>query len=484
MEKKLNEEMVILNEIAKDLNKLGAEIYFVGGFVRDLFTGKENKDVDVEVYGISPNQLKQVLSRYGIVDEVGASFGVYMIHGLSIDFSLPRRELQGQVIEEEKRIILPKNYEQNYLEEIEAKYPRFDIYIDNQKVFGHRDFIVIPDPFMTKEEASKRRDFTMNAVMQNVLTGEIIDIWNGQKDIENKTIRHVHDISFVEDPLRVLRACQFASRFEFDIDKKTIELCKTIDLSSLAKERLFEEFKKALMKSKKPSIALEWMKELLVVEKLFPELNALITCEQDPQHHAEGTVWNHVKKVIDVASTLKDESSDALMFMFGSLCHDMGKPATTKIINGRITSRNHAEVGEEVAETFMLRLTTDKNLIQGVKLLTKYHMRLLNLYPKGTDKAIRKLALDTNIQDMLLFAEADYRGKGLVEKDFTPIKHWFNQKLSELGADKKIVPIVTGKDLIEKGLKPGKEFGVILKEAMEYQLEGYEKEEIMKKLLI
>lgn len=482
MEKTLKQELTILNKIAKHIKEIGGEVYYVGGFVRDQFTGKENKDIDVEIYGITPGQLAKVLSLFGIVDEVGASFGVYMIHGLSIDFSLPRRELKGKVNEKTKTILLPKVYSIYETNELEQLYPDFNIKVNESESYGHRDFIVIPDPFMTKEEATMRRDFTMNALMQNVLTGELVDIWDGQKDIENKIIRHINDKTFVEDPLRVLRACQFASRFKFDIDKDTVKLCQSIDLSTLAKERIFEELKKALMKSEKPSIALDWLEELWVIEKLFPELEALITCEQDPIHHPEGTVMKHVKKVLDVASTLKDESSDAVIFMFGSLCHDMGKPLTTEIINGRITSRRHAEVGEEVARIFMRRITTDKKLIQGVKQLTKHHMRLMSLYPNGSDKSIRKLSLDVNIQDMLLFSEADYRGKGLIERDFTPIKNWFNEKLSKLGADKKIEPLVTGKDLIESGLKPGKEFSLLLNQAMEYQLEGYEKTEIMNKL--
>jgi tRNA nucleotidyltransferase (CCA-adding enzyme) len=484
MEKDLKQELSILEKIAQKIVEMGGQIYFVGGFVRDLFTGKENKDIDVEVYGLSPNQLKEILSQFGVVDIVGASFGVYMIHGMSIDFALPRREIQGKVIEDKELIILPRNYESTYMKEIESNYPTYEFQINPNEGFGHKDFIVIPDPFMSLEEATIRRDFTMNAMMKNVLTGEIIDLWNGQQHIEDKMIRHINDKTFVEDPLRVLRACQFASRFEFDIDKDTKKLCQSIDLSSLAKERVFVELEKALMKSKKPSVALDKLHELSVIDKLFPELKALIGCLQDPVHHAEGTVWNHTKLVIDIASTFKEKTSYPLGFMFGSLCHDMGKPNTTKEVNGRITSHGHEMEGERVAETFMKRITTDKKLIDSVKDLTRNHMRLLSLYPNGSDKAIRKLSMDTNIHDMRWFAEADYRGRGLVERDFTPISIWFEERTKEVGADKEIKPLVTGKDLISKGLKPGKEFGLLLQKAMDYQLEGLHKEEILEKLCI
>ncbi|PLS19636.1 CCA tRNA nucleotidyltransferase [Bacillus sp. M6-12] len=482
MGKELNKELETLKKIAEMIVKMGGQIYFVGGYVRDFFTGKENKDIDVEVYGLSPKQLKQILSQFGEVDEVGASFGVYMVHGLSIDFALPRREIQGKVIEKEERIILPRTYEVMYMEEIKTKYPTYEIQIHAEEKFGHKDFIVIPDPFMSLKEATIRRDFTMNAMMKDVLTCELIDIWSGRDDIESQVIRHIDDKTFVEDPLRVLRACQFASRFEFSIDQETKELCQTIDLSSLAKERIFAEVEKALMKSMKPSIALEYMRELLVVEKLFPELEALIHCLQDPVHHAEGTVWNHTKMVLDIASSLKGKTSNPTKFMFGSLCHDMGKPNTTKEVNGRISSHGHEAEGEKVAEVFMKRITTDKRLIEGVKELTKHHMRLLSLYPNGSDKAIRKLSLDTNIQDLRWFSEADYRGRGLVEHDFTPISLWFEERTKEVGADKEIQPLLTGKDLIEKGLKPGKEFGILLQQALEYQLEGYNKEQIIDRL--
>jgi tRNA nucleotidyltransferase (CCA-adding enzyme) len=483
MEKTLEQELLILEKIAIEVRSRGGNMFFVGGYVRDAFTGKENKDIDVEVYALRPSVLKEVLSQFGTVDEVGASFGVYMIHGLSIDFSLPRREVQGKMIEEEREIILSKEAEPRTKAELERLYPDFKIVVDESQLFGHKDFMVVPDGFMSMQEASMRRDFTMNALMKHVITGKVYDFWNGQQDIENKIVRHINDKTFIEDPLRVLRACQFASRFDFEIHPDTINLCQSINLSTLAKERIYSEVEKALMKSERPSIAMEYWSLLGVTEKLFPELHALISCEQDPTHHAEGTVWNHTKLVIDVASEVKEKASNPTHFMFGSLCHDMGKAITTQIANGRITSHAHDVLGVKVAESFMNRMTTDKKLIESVKHLTKNHMRLLSLYPKGSDKAIRKLSLDTNIQDMRLFAEADYRGRGQVERDFTPISNWFEERIKEAGADKEIIPVVTGKDLIERGMKPGKDFGLILKQAMDYQLEGLEKESIIQKVL-
>ena len=483
MEKTLEKELLILKDIAVEVRSRGGNMFYVGGYVRDAEIGKENKDIDVEVFALTSEQLKEVLSQFGTVDEVGASFGVYTIHGLSIDFSLPRREVQGKVLKEENVLILSKEPEPRMKKELERIYEGMSFVVKENESFGHKDFLVVPDGFMSLQEASMRRDFTINALMKHVITGKVYDFWNGREDIQNKTVRHINDKTFVEDPLRVLRACQFASRFEFSIAPETMNLCQSIDLSTLPKERLYTEIEKALMKSERPSIAMEYWRELGVTEKLFPELHALIDCEQNPVHHAEGSVWNHTKMVVDVASQLKEDASNPLHFMFGSLCHDMGKPGTTKIVEGRITSYGHDFLGVKVAETFMKRLTTDKKLIDYVKELTKHHMRLLSLYPKGSDKAIRKLSMDTNIQDMRLFSEADYRGRGLVERDFTPIAEWFDSRLKEAGADKKILPLVTGKDLIEQGMKPGKDFGSILKKAMDYQLEGMEKDVIIQNLL-
>lgn len=483
MGKTLEQEVLILKDITNEVCSRGGDIFYVGGYVRDAEIGKENKDIDVEVFGLSSEELKEVLSLYGIVDEVGASFGVYMIHGLSIDFSLPRREVQGKILKEETLLILSKEPEPAMRKELERIYEGFSISVQAGDSFGHKDFLVIPDGFMSLQEASMRRDFTMNALMKNVTSGEVHDFWNGREDIQNNMVRHISDKTFIEDPLRVLRACQFASRFEFSIASETVALCRNIDLTTLPKERLYAEIEKALMKSEKPSIAMELWRELGVTEKLFPELHELIACEQNPSHHAEGSVWNHTKMVIDVASQLKEESSHPVHFMFGSLCHDMGKPVTTKVVDGRITSYGHDFLGVKVAESFMNRITSDKKLIDYVKGLTKHHMRLNALYPNGSDKAIRKLSMDTNIQDLRLFSEADYRGRGVVERDFTPISDWFESRLKEAGADKKISPLVTGKDLIEQGMKPGKDFTVILNKAMDYQLEGMEKDAIINELL-
>ena len=241
-------------KLAKIINENHGRAMLVGGCVRDELMKIAPKDFDVEVYGIEPPKLKEILKQFGRVDAVGESFTVYKI-GQDLDVSLPRRE---------------------------RKVSR-----------GHKGFIVEGDPQMSFEEAAKRRDFTINAIMKDILTGEIVDCYGGQDDIKLKKIRHIADETFVEDSLRVLRAAQFAARFEFEIDEKTIELCKTIDLTDLPKERLWGELEKLLLKSAKPSIGLKYFYELNIANQLFPELTALVGVPQEFEWHPEGDVDVH-----------------------------------------------------------------------------------------------------------------------------------------------------------------------------------------------
>ncbi len=200
-------------DLANAVNSLGGRAMLVGGCVRDELMGVEPKDWDIEVYGIEPVKLKGILDAFGEVNAVGEAFTVYKIGG-DLDVSIPRRE---------------------------RKVSR-----------GHKGFVIEGDPEMSFEDACKRRDLTVNAILKDPLTEEIIDPFDGRSDIEKKLLRMVSPETFGEDSLRVLRAAQFAARFEFDIDTETIEICKTIDVTDLPKERIWGEFEKLLLKSDKP----------------------------------------------------------------------------------------------------------------------------------------------------------------------------------------------------------------------------------------
>ena len=192
--------------IAEKAAEQGGTVYFVGGCVRDRLLGLENKDIDIEVHGIPAEALEQLLSELGACMKIGKSFGIYGLKEHALDIALPRTERRTGV--------------------------------------GHRDFAVTSDPFLGTYEAAKRRDFTMNALMQNVLTGEIIDHFGGRQDLQDGVLRHVDDVTFTEDPLRVLRAAQFAARFQFSVAAETVELCRRIDLSALSRERVMLEMER------------------------------------------------------------------------------------------------------------------------------------------------------------------------------------------------------------------------------------------------
>ena len=438
-------ELLLVKRIALDIKQKGGKTYFVGGFVRDKLLGIENKDIDIEVFGITPSQLKDILSKYGEVDEVGASFGILMIKGIDIDFAMPRTERKTST--------------------------------------GHKGFDITINPFLSLEEATKRRDFTINAFMEDVLSGEIIDLWNGKKDLDSKTIRHIDDHTFIEDPLRVLRACQFASRFNFSIDTKTLELCKTIDITSLAKERVFEELKKALLKSSKPSIFFNYLYDMNKLDYFFKEVKLLKGISQPKVHHPEGDVWNHTLMVVDECAKLKSLSSNSIAFMLSGLCHDLGKVNSTKIDeNGKITSIGHDINGVELTVSLLSRLTKDKKLISYVSNMTELHMRP-NMLAKSNSsfKASRRMySKSVQPKDLILLAKADHLGR-LNSEPYDTYEIWLNSRLDDF-YNVCSEPLLTGKDLIEMGYKPSKEFKEILNNAFNLQMSGLSKFQIIKQL--
>ena len=306
-----------INKLAWKIKAEGGRAMLVGGCVRDELMGIEPKDWDVEIYGIEPEKLREILNEFGEVNAVGEAFTVYKI-GQHLDVSIPRRERKTGK--------------------------------------GHRGFTVEGDPAMSFEEASKRRDFTINAILKDAITGEIIDCFGGQTDLEKKIIRHVSDETFAEDSLRVLRAAQFAARFEFDIAPETVELCRSIDVTDLPKERIWVEMEKLLLKSEKPSIGLHWLYDLTVVEQIFPEMQSLVGVPQQKQNGIRrDNVDVHTLMVTDEARKLIDDLPYAkkVTVMLGALCHDFGKPSTTKFFDGRWRSHAHDEAGIEPTLSFL-----------------------------------------------------------------------------------------------------------------------------------
>lgn len=449
----------ILENILKNLQELGARPILVGGCVRDYFLNKEIKDFDIEIFDFDSLELLEIsLKKFGNVKLVGKSFGVLTlkVEGYDFDFALPR---------------------------IEKK-------VGN----SHTDFEVITNSNLSFEEAAIRRDFTINAIGYDYFKDEFIDPFNGIDDLKNRTLKHIDEKTFVEDSLRVYRAVQFAARFEFNLDENTKELCKKIvlsdELSYLPKERIYEEFKKLFLKSNKPSIGFELLRELRLL-KYFKELEALINCEQESEYHPEGDVWIHTLMCLDeLAKILEKEKIEdeykKLYLFYAVLCHDFGKPFCTKEINGKITSYKHESLGIEPTISFLEKLTNEKKFIEIVCSLVKNHLIPFQLYLlHSSEKAVKRLSLKVNIEDLCLVCLADCLGRDIEDKcKCYDAINWLNEKAKELEIhNEPIKQLVLGRDLIALGYKPSKEFKEILEFAFDLQIdENLSKEEILNKI--
>ena len=434
--------------LTRAIDKAGGRALLVGGCVRDGLMGKEPKDWDLEVYNLAPERVRNVLDQFGPVNAVGESFTVYKL-GRHLDVSIPRRE---------------------------RKSGR-----------GHKAFVIEGDPAMSVVEATRRRDFTINAILQDPLTGELIDPFNGHVDIEWGVLRAVSAETFAEDSLRVLRAAQFAARFEFRIEPETVALCRTIDLSDLPAERIWGELEKLLLQSSHPSIGLEWLRELGAVEKLFPEIQSLIGVPQDPEWHPEGDVFVHTKLVIDRARELIDDLSYArqVTVMLAALAHDFGKPSTTQFLEGRWRSRGHEEAGVAPTESFLDRInvhTIDGYDVRSqVIALVREHLKPGEFYKKRDEVgegAFRRLARRCEPSLLYRVAKADSLGRNA---DWVPREQWYGSEAQEwfIGRTRELDveqrppdPILLGRHLLELGVEPGPTMGEITRTVYEMQLDG------------
>ena len=284
----------------------------------DQLLGRPSKDLDIEVFGVPAPALHALLEGFGRVDVVGESFRVYKI--ADIDVSLPRRE---------------------------SKAGR-----------GHKGFVIEGDPDLSVEQAARRRDFTINAISRDPLTGALVDPFDGVRDLHGRILRAVDARTFADDSLRVMRALQFAARFELTVDEETKALCRSLPLDDLPSERVWGEMEKLLLQAARPSIGLALALDLGVIDRLFPELRALVGCPQEYDWHPEGDVWVHTLMVVDEArQRLEDlDRGRAAAVMLGALCHDLGKPPTTALVDGRIRSMGHEEAGVAPATALLDRL--------------------------------------------------------------------------------------------------------------------------------
>ena len=457
--------MALAREIAVRVAEAGGRVYFVGGFVRDALLGRENKDIDIEVHGVSVVQLEEILDGLGERTQMGASFGIFGLKHCGLDIAMPRRE--------------------------------------HSTGLGHRDFAVSVDPFIGPEKAAERRDFTMNALMQDVLSGEVLDFFGGAEDLRRGRIRHVNDLSFAEDPLRVFRAAQFAARFGFSVAEETALLSSTMDVSALAGERVMGELEKALEKAPRPSVFFRELRRMRQLSVWFPEVEALIGVPQPPAFHPEGDVWNHTLQVLDEAALLREQAQHPLWLMLAALCHDFGKAAVTRTeVDGRLHAYGHEQAGLPLIRSFLSRLTNETRLRQYVLNMAELHMRPNRMAAdRSSEKKFMKL-FDSSVcpEDLLLLAKADHMGRvpppdrnlressesepgrqalvadyAATEETLRDLLALYRRRMAE--------PYLTGRDLIEAGLKPGPVFTEALAYAHKLRLAGCPKEEQLRQTL-
>lgn len=435
---------------AQALRRAGGRVFVVGGVVRDALRvgAVAPKDWDLEVFGLDAPATAAALRSVARAEPAGDAFPVFKVAGLAgvegeVDVGLPRR--------------------------------------DSRKGPGHRGILAEPDPALAPQDAARRRDFTVNAFMVDAESGELFDYFGGARDLDDRVLRAVDATTFGEDPLRALRAAQFAARFGFSVEPATAALCARMPLAELPAERVWGEVEKALLLAPRPSVALRLLGEWNQLSAIAPELVPLAATPQDPEWHPEGDVWTHTLLVIDEARALIDglDAPRQLAVMLGALCHDLGKPGTTAFEDGRIRSRGHEEAGipptESLLDRWKIHARDGYALREQVIALVRDHLKPGMLYKcrdEVSDGAIRRLARRVEADLLYRVARADCLGRA--PGNFPPVAmEWFRDKVRALSVERGgPEPLLQGRDILALGLRPGPRVGEILREVYERQLDG------------
>lgn len=433
------DENPLIQNIVNAIAQANGRAILVGGAVRDLLLGLPIKDLDIEVHGLTSDALEKILKFFGPVSLVGKSFGVFRLHGLDIDWSLPRKDSEG------------------------------------------RKPIVEVDPFLSIENAFKRRDLTINAMGIDLVTHELIDPFNGQSDLQHGILRATDKDFFIQDPLRFYRVMQFIGRFQMQPDEELNNICANMDIANISRERIEEEFEKLFLKSKKPSLGIKWLDQINRLNEVLPEVYNLKNVPQEPSWHPEGDVFEHTMQAIDSAANLNYEmQNDKLILCYAALCHDLGKTITTEMIDGKYKSHGHEFESEILAKILLARITNNIDLKRTILKLVKYHMQPSQLIKnKAKDAAYKRLAMklspETNLDMLSKLFKVDRlgrnpkKGEPLIGPD-KDVEAFIN-KIKDLNIlYKPQDALLHGKDLIEY-IQPGPELGEILHEAYKIQID-------------
>ena len=434
-----------LDRIVRELHSAGFRPLIVGGAVRDALLGLTPKDVDIEVYGIRYDRLAEILGQYGRVDLVGKAFGVVKLDGH--DFSVPRR--------------------------------------DSKIGVGHRDFLSTFDPGITPREAASRRDFTINAMAYDPVSREILDYFGGREDLERRILRAT-SVAFREDPLRVLRGMQFACRFDLTLDPETAETARSIgdEYSTIAKERIAEEFMKWATKADYPGRIGEYLTQTGWMRH-FPEIERIYGVPQDPEWHPEGDVGIHTMHVLDEAARIAKrdgcEGDDRAVLLFAALTHDFAKADTTELRerDGRLrwTAWGHEAAAGPLARRFLHRIGIKSAIVDQVAPLVENHLAHSSIGGEVTPRAVRRLAVRVapgSITQLIRLIEADASGRpprppGLPDA----AARIRDMAASQAVAEKPQAPLIHGRDVLPYfGNQPGKHIGEVTRAAYEAQSDG------------
>jgi tRNA nucleotidyltransferase (CCA-adding enzyme) len=424
-------------DIAAAARKAGGRAFMVGGCVRDRKLGLPAKDLDMEVYSLSAEVLQKLGQEFGHTHLVGQQFAVLHVstdRGIA-EISLPRSESKTGP--------------------------------------GHRGFAVTADPHMDFKDACRRRDFTVNAMLEDPLNGELIDPFNGCADLKRGLLRHVSQ-AFAEDPLRVLRAARFAARFNWKVHPQTAALCRSLDLGELPRERIEGEWRHILA-SDFPGTGLLTL-ELCGALRFFPELEAMRGVPQDPIWHPEGDVLQHTAYCLDAAVARRPEMENPWAEMLGVLCHDLGKVKHTYFDRGRWRCPNHDTDGEAPTRALLQRLNGQKDITGPVVAFVKEHLRPSQLFfarDKVSDAAIRRLALRVDISALCRISWSDAAGRReAIPMPWEP-EVWLLERAGSLGVREQAPEnYLRGADLLERGWPGGRAVGVVLDRAFQLQLDG------------
>src|SRR5579863_3651296 len=408
--------------IIRRLREAGHAAYLTGGCVRDLLLGRAAKDFDVAT-SARPDELLRLFPGSG---QVGAHFGVVLVHdnGAHVEVATFRSDLD---------------------------------YLDGR----HPDGVHFEtDP----RQDALRRDFSINALLLDPASGQVLDFVNGSADLDAKLIRAIGDAErrFREDHLRLLRAVRFAARLGFEIEAETFAAIRRLGplIQSVSAERVRDEIARILTEGGARR-GLELLDATGVLQEILPEVAALKGVRQPPEFHPEGDVWTHT---LIMLHGLREPS---LTLALGVLLHDVGKPATFRVAE-RIRFDGHVEKGIEIAHALLTRLRFPNDVIAGAEALIANHMKFMET-PRMRESTLKRFMRMPDFEEHMALHRLDC----LSSHGHLDNYEFLRRKQLEVPPEAlKPAPLVTGKDLIAAGYRPGPMFGIVLSEIEDAQLEG------------